>query len=166
LRLPQLDREAREQRINSLIAMLGLEERRRLRVNKLSGGQRKRVSIAVELLAKPELLFADEPTSGLDPALEMDLMKLMRRMADQGRIIVVTTHIMSSLSLLDQICVLHKGHLTFFGPPEELKAYFRVSDFSEIYHLLSTQEPDVWKRRFEQHPLHQQHLAAQLKGGD
>lgn len=163
LRLPDLSPEAREGRVNGVIQKMGLSERRNLRVNKLSGGQRKRVSVACELLSRPELFFADEPTSGLDPALELSMMQLLREMADEGRIIIVTTHIMTSLALLDLVCLLNKGQLVYFGPPDQIKAYFQVSDFSEIYHLLGTRPPAEWRSAFRKHPLFNRHLDSALR---
>ena len=163
LRLPDLSPEVREGRVNGVITKMGLSERRKLRVNKLSGGQRKRVSVACELLSRPDLFFADEPTSGLDPALELSMMQLLREMANEGRIIIVTTHIMTSLALLDLVCLLNKGQLAYFGPPDQIKNYFQVSDFSEIYHLLGTRPPTEWRNAFQKHPLFTEYLSSALR---
>lgn len=148
LRLPDLAASERQARVERVMGDLGLTERRTLRVSKLSGGQRKRVSVAVELLGDPDVLFADEPTSGLDPALERSLTELLRRRADAGQTVVVTTHIMSSLSLFDRLAVLVAGQLVFFGPPATIKAYFKVDELTEIYHRLANEAAKTWRKRF------------------
>lgn len=163
LRLPHFSEEAREGRVNGILHALELTERRKLRVSKLSGGQRKRVSIGVELICRPDVLFADEPTSGLDPALESSMMELLRRMADEGRVVLVTTHIMASLALLDRVCLLHQGRVAFFGPPAELKPWFEVDDFTEIYQRLSSKSSEEWHNRFAASDLHRTYLAAPLR---
>lgn len=137
LRLPELEPEARIARVNMVMRILGLTESKDTRVSSLSGGQRKRVSVGVELLSKPRMLFADEPTSGLDPALERSLTENFRKLADDGHMVIVTTHIMSSLSLYDKLCVVNKGKLAFFGPPDQIKTHFKVDDFIEIYNVLA-----------------------------
>ncbi|QED28565.1 ABC transporter ATP-binding protein [Microvenator marinus] len=137
LRLPDLEPEARIARVNMVMRILGLTESKDTRVSSLSGGQRKRVSVGVELLSKPRMLFADEPTSGLDPALERSLTENFRKLADDGHMVIVTTHIMSSLSLYDKLCVVNKGKLAFFGPPDQIKTHFKVDDFIEIYNVLA-----------------------------
>ena len=137
LRLPDLEPEARIARVNMVMRILGLTESKDTRVSSLSGGQRKRVSVGVELLSKPRMLFADEPTSGLDPALERSLTENFRKLADDGHMVIVTTHIMSSLSLYDKLCVVNKGKLAFFGPPDQIKSHFKVDDFIEIYNVLA-----------------------------
>jgi ABC-type multidrug transport system ATPase subunit len=137
LRLPDLEPEARLARVNMVMRILGLTESKDTRVSSLSGGQRKRVSVGVELLSKPRMLFADEPTSGLDPALERSLTENFRKLADDGHMVIVTTHIMSSLSLYDKLCVVNKGKLAFFGPPDQIKTHFKVDDFIEIYNVLA-----------------------------
>ena len=149
LRLHDLDVEERKARVERVIRLLGLAERRKLRVAKLSGGQRKRVNVGVELLSRPKLLFADEPTSGLDPALERSLTETMRKLADDGSAVIVTTHVMTSLSMYDALCVIVKGHLAYFGPPDEIKAYFAVDDFAEIYTVISQNPPAEWRARFQ-----------------
>src|SRR6476661_3866552 len=89
-------------------------------VSKLSGGQRKRVSIALELLAKPSIFFLDEPTSGLDPGLDRKMMYLLRKLADKGHTIVLVTHATSNINVCDYVCFLAAGgRVAYFGPPEE-----------------------------------------------
>ena len=163
LRLPHLDDQARSRRIEAVLQRLQLARQRRLRVRALSGGQRKRVSIAMELLARPPVLFADEPTSGLDPALEHGLMRTLPRIADEGKLVVVTTHVMASLSLLHQVCMLKAGRLVYFGPPGDLKSYFGVDDFADIYRVLETRNAAGWQARYAASPLFRRHLASRLQ---
>ncbi len=153
LRLPDFEAEAREGRVSGVIKTLGLAERRDLRVAKLSGGQRKRVSVGVELLTRPDYLFADEPTSGLDPALERALMESLKALADDDKVVVVTTHIMTSLDLLDLVCVLNAGRLAYFGPVDELKAFFGVSDYTQIYAALDSKEAKFWETKYRSSKL-------------
>lgn len=148
LRLPDFELSDRRARINGVMRTLGLSERKNLRVSKLSGGQRKRVSVGVELLAKPRVLFADEPTSGLDPALERALMETFRALADADHLVVVTTHIMSSLELFDRLVVLSGGRLAYNGPGDRLKQYFGVQDYTMIYERLLQQAPADWAARW------------------
>ena len=97
---------------------LDLAHRADVQISGLSGGQQKRVSIGVELITKPGLFFLDEPTSGLDPGTETALMQLMRRLADQGRTIVLITHATKNVMLADKVVFLARGgHLVWFGPP-------------------------------------------------
>ena len=106
---------------------------------RLSGGQRKRVSIAVELLADPKLFFLDEPTSGLDPGLDKEMMQLLRELANQGRTIVLVTHATSNIEVCDRIAFMGRGgQLCYFGPPQEAMDFFEMPSqdlkyFSDIY---------------------------------
>ena len=123
-----------EQRINEVLEDVEMTGRRKLLVSKLSGGQRKRVSIALELLANPSLFFLDEPTSGLDPGLDRKMMFLLRKLADKGHTIILVTHATNNINTCDYVCFLVKdGRLAYFGPPEEAKRYFDKTDFAEIY---------------------------------
>lgn len=151
LRLPNASPEQRVTRVNQVMRLLELQERKDVRVSSLSGGQRKRVSVGVELLSKPRLLFADEPTSGLDPALERSMTENFRKLADDGHMVIVTTHIMSSLSLYNSLVVLVGGRLAYFGPPQKIKAYFGVDDFAEIYTVLGQKPAREWSEKFQQH---------------
>ncbi len=129
------------QRINEVLEDVELSARRKLLVKKLSGGQRKRVSIALELLANPSVLFLDEPTSGLDPGLDRKMMFLLRRLADKGHTIILVTHATNNINACDYICFLCAGgRMAFFGPPDEAKAYFGKTDFAEIYSSLEPTE--------------------------
>lgn len=149
---------AHQAAVDKVISQLGLEERRQVKISKLSGGQRKRVSIGVELLTSPSLLFLDEPTSGLDPALEEQFMELCHDLARTGRTLLVTTHILQSLNLLDLIVVLAAGRLVFVGPPAELTTYFGLSDPRDVYRLLQKEDPAQLAARFATSPQQMQYV--------
>src|SRR2546423_4565784 len=114
----------------------GLSERRDVAISQLSGGQRKRVSIAVELITKPSVIFLDEPTSGLDPSTEEKIMKLFRQIAESGRTVILTTHAMENVKLFDKIVVLMRGKLVFYGPPQEALAHIKADSFKDLYDKL------------------------------
>jgi ABC-type multidrug transport system ATPase subunit/ABC-type multidrug transport system permease subunit len=122
-----------------------MSHRRNALVSELSGGQRKRVSIGVELLADPKLFFLDEPTSGLDPGLDKKMMQLLRRLADQGRTVILVTHATANITLCDRVVFLGQGgRLCYFGPPKDSLKFFGVKtgDFADIYNELEN-EPIV-----------------------
>jgi ABC-type multidrug transport system ATPase subunit/pSer/pThr/pTyr-binding forkhead associated (FHA) protein len=142
LRLPAgTPRPAIAALVQQTMGSLGLAERKDLRISLLSGGQRKRVSVGVELLRRPPLIFLDEPTSGLDPFSEFKLMELLRRLADTGCTVICTTHVMENVFLMDQIAVLLAGKLLFQGPPDAARARFGVSRLSALYDMLQTIDP-------------------------
>ncbi|HSP63508.1 MAG TPA: FHA domain-containing protein [Pyrinomonadaceae bacterium] len=125
-----------DQIVNEVMDVTGLSERRDVPVGQLSGGQRKRVSIAVELITKPSVIFLDEPTSGLDPATEEKIMKLFRQIAESGRTVVLTTHAMENVMLFDKIVVLMRGKLVFYGAPQEALAHVKAESFKDLYDKL------------------------------
>src|SRR6476469_902881 len=132
-------------------------------VKQLSGGQRKRVSIGVELLADPKLFFLDEPTSGLDPGLDKKMMQLLRKLANQGRTVILVTHATANITMCDRIVFMGRGgRLCYFGPPREALDFFDVktSDFADIYNELETGETNVliWAEKFKQSPYYQRYI--------
>ncbi|MEO8351568.1 MAG: FHA domain-containing protein [Chthoniobacteraceae bacterium] len=137
-----------ERLIAQTMDQLGLVERADLPIWRLSGGQRKRVSVAVELLAKPSILFLDEPTSGLDPATEFQLMSLLRDLADTGCTIVCTTHVMENAYLIDQLVILVAGCLAFQGSASEVRDYFRVPKLTALYDELGKRPAKEWQGAF------------------
>lgn len=131
--------EQREQQISNVLEELGLKRERDTLVTKLSGGQRKRLSIAVEFIANPSLFFLDEPDSGLDDIMGRGLMENLRAIADKGKIIMVITHSpQRAADLFDRVIVLAKsskdncGHLAFFGSAQEAYKFFDVDSFKGI----------------------------------
>ncbi len=147
LRLADETAKEKKARVRQVLRTLGLSPSKDQRVSRLSGGQRKRVSVGMELIAEPRLIFADEPTSGLDPALERSLTQTFRELAQGERAVVVTTHIMSSLDILDAVCVLNEGKRCYFGPVDGLKAFFEVDDFVRIYDRLQSASVDHWQKK-------------------
>ncbi len=139
--------------VEETIERLGLSEHKDKRITQLSGGQRKRVSIAAELLAKPSVLFLDEPSSGLDPKTEFDLMSLLRRLAGADCTVVCTTHVLGRAYLFDQLCFVHGGHLIFNGTPDEATAWFKTEHgLDEIYLKVGAEETKSgadWRLEFE-----------------
>ncbi|MGH8046603.1 MAG: ATP-binding cassette domain-containing protein [Chthoniobacterales bacterium] len=142
LRLPKSVPSVERNRVVArTIDALGLGERARTRVGSLSGGQRKRVSVAAELLGRPRLLFLDEPTSGLDPAAEASVMELLRRLAANGCTVVCTTHVMENAYLMDRLAILSGGRLAFYGAADEARVYFDVERLTQIYDRLESAPP-------------------------
>src|SRR6185369_15477057 len=112
-------------RIEEVLTELGLNERGDLAIRQLSGGQRKRASIALELLTKPSLLFLDEPTSGLDPGMDRSVMTMLRELADDGRTVIVVTHSVLSLEVCDRLLVMAPGgRMAYYGPPSKTLPFF------------------------------------------
>ena len=137
-------------RVDEVLTQVGLSEHRETTVGLLSGGQRKRVSIAIEILAKPSILLLDEPTAGLDPHSEVQIMQLFRELANQGATLVTTTHVLGSFNLFDAVMTLVQGKLVFWGSPERLLSYFEVDAPHQIYSRLAEKKrPDEWRRRFQ-----------------
>ena len=113
--------------IEKTLQQVELLERRNTLVRDLSGGQLKRVSIAVELLANPKLFFLDEPTSGLDPGLDKKMMELLEKLAKEGRTILLVTHATNNINLCDRLVFLGQGgNLCYFGSPGEALNFFSL----------------------------------------
>lgn len=148
-------------RVDEVLAELGLSHRADLPIRRLSGGQRKRCSVALELLTKPSLLFLDEPTSGLDPAYERSLMQQLRALADGGRTVVVVTHTVESLHLCDRVLVMAPGgRMAFFGPPQAAPSFFGQHDFQGVFAQLSEGTPD-WPAVFGASEEHRRFVVAE-----
>ena len=172
LRLPSDFTEQQiKERVEEVLDDVEMKFRRNTLVSKLSGGQRKRVSIALELLANPNVFFLDEPTSGLDPGLDRKMMLLLRRLADKGRTIVLVTHATNNINSCDYVCFLCRGgRMAYFGPPDEAKKFFGKSDFAEIYSALeppddSSRIPEEAEERFRNSPDYQRYVEQQLLQG-
>ncbi len=143
----------RNARVDEVIGELGLADQAEQRISTLSGGQRKRTSVALELLTRPSLLFLDEPTSGLDPGMDKSVMQTLRTLADDGRTVVVVTHSPAQLDLCDRLLVLASGgQLAYFGPPGEALAYFGQHDFADMFLLLDRSREVDWTARFRASP--------------
>lgn len=149
LRMPEDSTKSEiEERVNQVITDVELDGREDVYIKQLSGGQKKRASIAVELLADPKLFFLDEPTSGLDPGMERNLMKLLRKLADTGKTIILITHATANLHLCDKAVILgYGGKLCYFGPPKGALEFFNVEEYADIYDLIN-KESKVWQERF------------------
>jgi ABC-type multidrug transport system ATPase subunit len=135
LRLPpDTTKEDREQVVEQVLAELEMSQHTETRVDKLSGGQRKRASVALELLTGPSLLILDEPTSGLDPALDRQVMTMLRQLADAGRVVLVVTHSLTYLDVCDQVLLLAPGGKTaFFGPPAQIGPMMGTTNWADIF---------------------------------
>jgi len=146
LRLPQ-DTTAQEKHkvIMKVIAAVELTDHKDTMIKRLSGGQKKRASIAVELISDPNLFFLDEPCSGLDPGTERNLMHTLKNMTREGKTVIFVTHSTLNLHLCDKIVFMGTGgKLCFCGNYQEALAFFGVTDLVDVYNMISTQ-PDKWR---------------------
>ncbi len=166
LRLPADTSPAeRKARVLDVMDTLGLAERGHLPIQRLSGGQRKRVCIGTELLTKPGLFYLDEATSGLDPGTESQMMRLLRRLADEGHTVLLVTHATKNVMLCDHAVFLAKGgYLAYYGPPEEALSYFGVQDFDAIYEKLDGElSPEEWGERYRRSTQYQKFVVGRLQ---
>ena len=150
LRFPG-DTEAaeRDRRVEEVLVELHLEKRGDNKITALSGGQRKRVSVALELLTKPSLIFLDEPTSGLDPGMDRDVMKMLRNLADEGRTVLVVTHSVAELAICDRLLVMAPGgSVAYFGPPKEALHFFGYETWADVFQAFENYPDHDWAGRF------------------
>lgn len=159
LRLPPDTRKQEiEKRIDDVLEIVDMSDQKDVQISQLSGGQRKRVSIASEMLSEPRLIFLDEPTSGLDPGLDKKMMRTLNNLADSGCTVLVTTHATSNiLDSCDHVIFLAHGQLVYFGPPQKAISYFQVPDFATIYAKVDTKpESKAAAENFKQSEDYQQ----------
>jgi ABC-type multidrug transport system ATPase subunit len=152
LRLPSnLTKDERKRRIDAVLDTVSINTNaiRRARIADLSGEERKCVSIAAELLADPKLIYLDEATLGLDPGQEKKMMHTLRRMADEGRTVVLVTHATNNIVQTDHVAFLSEGRLVYFGPSEETLHFFEVEEFADIYERIEG-KGEVWRQVFEE----------------
>lgn len=136
------------ERVQEVVGQLDLGNHMNTSVGRLSGGQRKRVSVAIELLTQPQVLVLDEPTSGLDPALDEAVMVLLRKIADSGRIVVVVTHTPASLQLCDSVLVLAPGGKpAFLGPADAILKAYGAASWSTVFDKVAT-DPDAAHQKY------------------
>ncbi|CAL9645364.1 FHA domain-containing protein [Streptomyces sp. Tu 3180] len=161
LRFPQdTAKTERRARVDEVMRELGLGERARQHVHSLSGGQRKRVSVALELLTKPSLLFLDEPTSGLDPGMDRSVMRMLRGLADDGRTVIVVTHSVLSLDVCDRLLVLAPGGVVaYYGPPGDALAFFGFEHWPEAFEAFEQQQDRDWAGQYRDSPFHRRYVA-------
>jgi ABC-type multidrug transport system ATPase subunit/predicted component of type VI protein secretion system len=151
LRLPPDTTKAdRADIVARVLEELEMTKQANSRVNKLSGGQRKRASVAMELLTGPSLLILDEPTSGLDPALDRQVMTMLRQLADAGRVVLVVTHSLTYLDMCDQVLLLAPGGKTAFcGPPSQIGPQLGTTNWADIFSTVAD-DPDAAQRKFRE----------------
>ena len=148
LRLPpDTTKEDRQQVVAQVLSELEMTQHADTRVDRLSGGQRKRASVALELLTGPSLLILDEPTSGLDPALDRQVMTMLRQLADAGRVVLVVTHSLTYLDVCDQVILLAPGGKTAFcGPPDQIGPTMGTMNWADIFSSVANEPEAAYER--------------------
>ncbi len=142
-------RQEIEARVEQVMEETGLQDLQDRRAGVLSGGQLRRLSLAMELTTRPSLLLADEVTSGLDPKSEEEITELLSSLArEQGRLVLLVTHSLRHMESYDSITVLTDGHLAYSADPRDLTDYFRVKSPELIFPTLATQSGQEWANRW------------------
>lgn len=152
LRVPTRNRAEMEERADQIIEQVGLDPIRESRVAVLSGGQKRRLGLALEMVTNPDLLLCDEVTSGLDPKSENEIVKLLHSLAKNGnRLVISVTHSLGNLDLYDSVLVLHEGRIVYHGPPRALNHYFGVNEAEDVYPRLGKQDSEAWRVSWDKH---------------
>jgi len=166
--LPAAEARARADRAGELCNLGTLLERTAISgtgAMNISGGQLKRVCVALEVLRQPRVLVLDEPTTGQDPKNTDDLMRLFRRLAQEGVTLLMSTHDLRSLAYFDKVVAVTLGHVAYFGPPEGLTRHFATSTAEDVYSLLPDREDRLAEAAaladaFKKTGLHREHCGA------
>jgi ABC transport system ATP-binding/permease protein len=160
----------RNRRVDEVLGELGLSAHAQTRTSALSGGQQKRLNVAMELLTKPSLLLLDEPTSGLDPGSTSSVWEMMRELADDGRTVIVVTHEVAHLELCDRVLVLVPlldkdgtvlagGRVAYYGPSAGGLAFFGKAAWDEVFDGLDAETSRDWAAEFTQSPCYARYIA-------
>jgi ABC-type multidrug transport system ATPase subunit len=170
LRLPR-DTSAAEisAYIERVLQRVGLLDKGDLAVDTpepLSGGQLKRVNLAVELVANPNILFLDEATSGLDAGTDKKMMRLFADLAADGKTVICVTHTLENVGCCHLVALLHHGFLVYYGPPQDAAGYFGVQRLSEVYERLESQDALTWGGRFRQSDHCRRFVTARASHGE
>lgn len=152
LRVSELDSKQRADRVSGLLKEVGLEEFDTRMVKVLSGGQKRRLALAMELVSSPPILLCDEVTSGLDPQSEEEIVALLRRVAHEGkRLVISVTHSLKDIASYDKVVVLYKGVLAYEGMPGHLTHYFSTEVPEKIYSRLEERDAEGWQSSWNKH---------------
>ncbi len=164
LRLPPDTSDAEmDDNATHVLDKVGLAEKANLLVNTpapLSGGQLKRVSLAVELVANPNVLFLDEVTSGLDAGTDKKMMELFRSLADDKKTVICITHTLENIETCHLVVLLHQGRLVFFGPPQAVLGYFNIERLSDVYETLESKPATFWAEQYQASSFYQRYVEA------
>ncbi len=138
--------------IDSVLAETGMTDIADRQVKLLSGGQKRRLALAMELVSSPRILLCDEVTSGLDPRSEREIVQLLHDLSRKdGRIVISVTHSLAQMELYDSIMVMVRGNLAYHGSPHAMNHYFGVNDFEEVYPQLARRAPEEWRLSWLKH---------------
>jgi ABC transport system ATP-binding/permease protein len=165
LRFPRdTSKGERERRIDEVLAELSLTAHAETRTSAMSGGQQKRVNVALELLTKPSLLFLDEPTSGLDPGLDKSVMEMLAGLAHDGRTVIVVTHSVANLNLCDRLLVLVPGgKVAFFGPPADGLRHFGKPGWAEVFQAFEAEPGRDWAGEYRRSAYHDRYITTEMR---
>lgn len=155
-----------DENVVKVLEKVGLSEKALLAVDTptpLSGGQLKRVSLAVELVANPNVLFLDEVTSGLDAGTDKKMMLLFRSLAEDKKTVVCVTHTLENIDTCHLVLLLHQGRLVFFGPPQAVIGYFGIDRLSEVYELLESRPASYWADKYKSSSFYDAYIEKRLK---
>ncbi len=156
----------RERRIGEVLGELSLTAHADTRTSSLSGGQQKRVNVALELLTKPSLLFLDEPTSGLDPGLDMSVMEMMSGLAREGRTVIVVTHSVANLNICDRLLVLVPGgKVAYFGSPADGLRHFRQPGWAQVFRAFEADPDRDWAGEYRRSAFFTRYMAEPAQAG-
>jgi ABC-type multidrug transport system ATPase subunit len=152
LRVAGISSAERQAMVARLLGEVGLEEFGERTVKVLSGGQKRRLALAMELVSSPPILLCDEVTSGLDPQSEEEIVSLLRKVAREGnRLVISVTHSLKNLNDYDAVVVLYKGVLAYAGLPKHLSHYFRVDGPDLVYGQLDSRDAEGWQASWKKH---------------